>query len=298
MNRSPCAVLGLVVLAIASPLRADTIPGLFNTGVDGTGTVLGTGAVDPHYVLISSADPAHSGPAAYACSPIPSAYWQSNNAVSRWIAPAVDEDYPALGTAHPAGDYVYRLSFDLTGFDPSSVVVSGRWGVDNGGSIKLNDAPIVNTTTSYNPLVSFVLTSGFVSGVNHLDFIVANWPSSGSNPTGLRVEDLVGAATRTVSVGDIRPADGLRIFAPRPMPARGPVGIAFELPREGRVRAAVRDLGGRLVCVLADQVFPAGRSEVLWRGERDGGRMAAPGIYFAEFGFGGTKATRRIVRIR
>ncbi len=40
------------------------IPGLFNTGVGANGTVLASGAVDPHWQLILSADAGFPGPSA------------------------------------------------------------------------------------------------------------------------------------------------------------------------------------------------------------------------------------------
>ena len=38
----------------------------------------------------------------------------------------------------PGGDYVYRTTFDLTGFDPNSAVLTGQWAVDDTGVLKLN----------------------------------------------------------------------------------------------------------------------------------------------------------------
>ena len=37
-----------------------------------------------------------------------------------------------------AGEYVYRTTFDLTGFDPATVSVSGMWAADDAGGIRLN----------------------------------------------------------------------------------------------------------------------------------------------------------------
>ena len=93
----------------ASTAHAVPIPGLFNTGVDNSNTPLAGGSVDPHYALIASADPAFPGPAAIIASVIPAAYWISNNATSKWIAPANDENYPAAGTPLQAeGGHVSR----------------------------------------------------------------------------------------------------------------------------------------------------------------------------------------------
>jgi len=71
----------------ASGLQPTAIPGLYDTGVDDQAVPLPGGAVDPHYSLISSADPVYPGPGAIVASVIPAAYWTPNGS-SKWIAPA------------------------------------------------------------------------------------------------------------------------------------------------------------------------------------------------------------------
>ncbi len=296
-KRIPVLVVMLLLL-VASVARPASIPGFFNTGVDAVGVSLTTGAMDPHFKLIASADPAYPGPGAVACSPIPSAYWYANNAVSRWIAPATDENYPALGTPHPGGDYIYRFELDLANYDPSTVVVSGSWGVDNAGRIVLNGVSTGITTTSYNPLVPFNIQSGFVPGLNHLDFVVQNYAAGGANPTGLRIEGFAGTANLTVGVSDTSGPGKADISAVIPNPARQSLRIAFGLPREGRARMVVHDPSGRAVRILADGTYPAGRSESRWDGRQDDGAAAPSGIYFARLEYGGRIVSRRIVLMR
>ena len=289
-------LLATLSLLVPNAAHAVPVPGLYNTGVDGTGATIGDGAIDSHYVLLSSADPSYPGPSAYACWPIAGAYWLSNDAASRWIAPAVNEGYPSGAPPHPAGDYTYRLSFDLTGFDPATVVLSGKWGVDNSGTILLNGVSVASTS-SYNPLAAFSITSGFVAGVNHLDFVVNNWIAGGANPTALRVANLTGTATALVGVPPARTASGLELAPPVPNPARRLTRIAFSLPRGGDARIEVRDLAGRLVRVLGDGAWPAGRSEITWDGAANGGGRMHAGVYFLQLEAGGERVTRRIVRI-
>ena len=298
MSRVNVRWLVLPLMAAATLAHAASMPGFFNTGVDNAGVTLATGAVDPHYVLIASADPSYPGPSAFAAFPIAPGYWMPNNALSRWIAPATDENYPALGTSHPGGDYTYRFTFDLTGYDPSTVVVSGSWGVDNSGSIRLNGLPTGISTTSYNPLVGFSIIYGFVDGINDLDFVVTNYASSGANPTGLRVEGLAGTATAVASVPTGSELGGFEFSAPSPNPARHSARLAFALPREGMVRLVIRDVAGRAVRTLADRIYPAGRSESAWDGQVEGGTPAKSGIYFAEFEYGGARVSHRIVWMR
>lgn len=66
-----------------------------------------------------------------------------------------------------------------------------------------------------------------------------------------------------------------------PNPARGACALRFTLPLGGRVRAQVWDAAGRLVRRLGDAWRPAGVQSIGWDGRDEGGRAAAPGIYFA-----------------
>jgi len=171
---------------------------------------------------------------------IPAAYWLANSATSKWIAPAADENYPSLGTPHPGGDYIYRISFDLTGFDFNTVSISGTWGVDNAGTIRLNGVYTGSNTTSYNPLVPFSLSSGFHAGINDLDFVINNYAAGGSNPTGVRVDELSGAGTATASVGAGLEGQALALSVPFPNPTRGLARFHYTLPRAGMVRPKLR----------------------------------------------------------
>jgi hypothetical protein len=126
MHRMLCLFLA-AVSAQAAP-----IAGLFNTGVGTNGALLPTGAVDPHYRLIQSADPASPGPNAILVNdtlfPIVTGPWLASGPSSKWIAPKADQ---SGGSA--AGNYTYRISFNLAGFDPVTAVLTGRWTSDNVG---------------------------------------------------------------------------------------------------------------------------------------------------------------------
>ena len=92
------------------------------------------------------------------------------------------------------GDYTYRTTFDLTGVDPAKFQLIGGWASDNVGlDIVLNGTSTgLQNTAQFPSLTAFTLTTGFVSGVNTLDFIVNNAPDPNNpeapGPTGLRVD--------------------------------------------------------------------------------------------------------------
>lgn len=181
--------------AVALPASAATISGLFNTGVLDNGTTAASGSVDLHYSLFSSPDVNFPGPNAIVADPIATGYWLANSATSRWIGPAENQGYPSGAANHAAGDYVYRLSFNLTGFDPATAQITGSWAADNSGSaLRLNGTVTANTTPGYSGLTTFSIASGFIAGINTLDFVVTEFASGGANPTGLRVDGITGTA--------------------------------------------------------------------------------------------------------
>lgn len=186
----------LAALAMfASAANAASIPGLYNTGVLDDLMLAAAGTADLHYLLVVSPDVNFPGPNAIVASPIAAGYWQPNNSTSQWIGPALNQGYPSGAATHAAGAYTYRLTFDLTGLDPLTASISGKWQADNSGTaIRLNGVSTGNTAGSYTPLFSFAISSGFVSGLNTLDFVVNNLSAGGANPTGLRVDSLVGTA--------------------------------------------------------------------------------------------------------
>lgn len=171
-----------------------TIPGLFNTGVGVGGALLASGAVDPHWQLIQSADTAFPGPNAIVVNDIgfPIPPWLTNGPASKWLAPQASQ-----ATGNQPGNYKYRIIFNLAGLEVSTAVINGRWTSDNTGpQVLLNGVPTgLVSDGNFGALGNaFTLNTGFTAGDNTPDFVVNNG-GTGINPTGLRVE-LSGTANR------------------------------------------------------------------------------------------------------
>jgi hypothetical protein len=158
---------------------------VFNTGVDGSGVPLAGGSVDPHYTLIKSADATLMGPDAIVTSQIAEGFWVPQSDVSKWIAPSANQSYPGASPCNAAGTYAYRTTFDLTGYDPATLKIDGKWAADNSGTdIRLNGVSLGLTAGGYSPLTPFTIQGGFVAGKNTLEFEILD----GGCPNGLRVE--------------------------------------------------------------------------------------------------------------
>ena len=240
------ALFVLAAMAVAAPHcagRAAAIPGLFNTGVDDTGALLAAGAMDPHWRLIQSADAAAAGPKAFVVRegfPIPP--WIANGPDSKWIAPQADQS----GGNRP-GNYTYRLAFDLTGFDPATAAIAGRWSSDNAGvEVRLNGQPTGLTFAgnfgAFSP--DFTLRTGFLDGTNTLEFVVNN-AGEGVNPTGFRAE-LAGSA-EPAAPPDAPPQitrQPQSVVVPFKDPASFSVGVYGGRPLAYRWRRGGRPLAG------------------------------------------------------
>jgi hypothetical protein len=166
---------------IQSVLFANTIkiPDLYGTGVDNLGIPLPVNSLDSHYVLTGPSTPAYV--TLQAGTPrLDKTWWPLDNSAP-WIGPQLDSNQDA-----PSGDYAYTLSFNLTGFDLEDVTISGQWSSDNGSSIYLNGVQTGFTSNDFSKIFNFSLDSGFVSGVNTLEFRVNNV----SGPSGLLVQNL------------------------------------------------------------------------------------------------------------
>jgi PEP-CTERM motif len=160
---------------------------VFNTGESG-GVAQTVGQTDTHYSLISA--PANVPLTAIATAR--NGAWTANTATADWISPG-----SSGATSWPVGNYDYQTTFDLSGLNPSTAQLSGSWASDNNGCIFLNGANTGDCTgfAAFGSLTAFSITSGFVSGVNTLDFEVTN----GGGPSGV-IAEASGTATAASGV--------------------------------------------------------------------------------------------------
>jgi hypothetical protein len=169
---------------------ADPILGLFNTGVDASGNPLsgGAGVTDPHYTILSG-----PGTNIYPLNAVTfnCCYFadqpSGTNGNSRWIS------VNANGSNANSGSYDFETTFSLTGLDPSTASITGRFAADNHiTATEINGNVVAGATTdTFGSYTTFSITSGFVAGLNKLDFRVLD----DGQPMSLRVDGLIGTAS-------------------------------------------------------------------------------------------------------
>ena len=149
---------GIALLAL--PSNAAIISYLFPTGVDSSGAPLGDGVSDPNYYILET----ESSGVVMNENNIP-ASWVSHSSNSNWIW--------EKATGKPTHvTRTFRTTFDLTGLDPNTASISGKWAVDNQGlDILVNGISTGQTNFGFGELTTFNINSGFVDGLNTLDFV-------------------------------------------------------------------------------------------------------------------------------
>lgn len=195
---------------LATSLSATTI-GLWSTGIcsglnSGVGGcvpmgMLAYGANDNNYQFTTNPGGTvgnNSSVTAHAFG----TYVADNVGASEWIGPS-----PNANASVPAGSYVVKTTFDLTGFDPTSLVLFLDVAVDNGVVVKINNTTILassftNNTCSQttggghpfcyevfqsNHTINNAQAGGYLAGVNTLEFDVTN-EAGAATAMGLRVQ--------------------------------------------------------------------------------------------------------------
>jgi hypothetical protein len=186
---------GLALASVGASAAADLawIEGLYNTG-----EVFFAGEQDTNYAFTVINGTA-TGTGGYGIVSegvgFPFNAWSANSAASSWLTPSAN----AGQSYDPSSDGLYKwsISFDLSGKNLSSASFSGRWWADNQGYVQLNGVTI-STGVNLSSPTSFAASSGFVAGMNTLDFFVTNFAQGSGNPTGVRVEFLDSYAVAAV----------------------------------------------------------------------------------------------------
>ncbi len=200
------------VISAMGVLSATALPieGLWNTGVDASGTPQGVGFNEVHYTatLPLGSDPRYE----FRTVAKPGSY-VSNPTDAAWIGPSLTADEGAL-VDDPVGTYVYKMLFSLEGISPSSALISGMWSSDNWSSIWLNGVETAyqlgkedfRTLTSFNLYDGILGISGdpiyFDPVINSLEFHVINARGSG-NPSALLVSGLSGTGQSVADGGSM-----------------------------------------------------------------------------------------------
>lgn len=192
MNRTTL-IVGLASLTLAAAAGAANIPGLYPTGSNGSGGTLGDGASDLFYSVLSSNNTFYnSNPQGTVINQANIPWvWFPNTSSARWI---YDN---APGNVNAGATVTFRLTFNLTGYNPSTAVLFGASAADDSGQVFLNGNLIANCG-GYNAPAPFFANTGFLPTINTLDFVVQD---IGGAISGLIVPDIGGHVDKIPAPG-------------------------------------------------------------------------------------------------
>jgi hypothetical protein len=109
---------------------------------------------------------------------------------------------------------------------------------------------------------------------------------------------LLNSSASATDAPEAAAAGGVALGIPRPNPSRGSASIEYRVPGAGGVKLAVYDALGRLVRVLVEDDLPAGTHYAAWDGASRSGAPAPAGVYFLLLDAGGSRASRKALRLR
>ena len=184
-------VIALFGLAAVTNANAGIITDqLYNTGLDSSGNlVAANGGIDGNWDVAPGSDGVTYKHPAYA----------ANDADSQWIS----SNSNGGNETSSSTDYVFTTIFDLTGYDATTAMITGSWGVANYASIFLNGndtgVSLAFGYASFNNLSSFSISEFFIDGINTLTVEVTNGYDTDltrePGPMALRFDDLELSAT-------------------------------------------------------------------------------------------------------
>jgi hypothetical protein len=168
MKRFMILLCVVAVVALASAAAQASIN--LSTGLDASDVLITVGNTpDGHWTVDQPfSSPPATAPAkvvAYPFADWPGA-WLANGPSSSWIC--ID---PTTAQNAPVIPYTYYRTFNLAASDLATATISGLWGIDDQGELKLNGNLISSSLGNYTVTVPFYVPAGgslFLAGPNTL----------------------------------------------------------------------------------------------------------------------------------
>ena len=158
------------ITLFASPTAQAVFPVDLSTGLDGSDTLITVGnSPDGHWTVDQPGGgtaPAKVVTASDADGIYVGSIWAANGPGSAWIA----IDASTINNA-PVTPYTYYRTFNLTAAEASQASISGTWGIDDGGDVRLNGNLLSTVPNDYSATTPFSAAAGsgmFLVGANTL----------------------------------------------------------------------------------------------------------------------------------
>ena len=157
-----------------------------------TGVGVDCGQSDPHWWITAVSGDAKFTPRRAVAARLASLAPHSTGEAGRWITSANPPE------ASAGCRTTFRTTFDLTGFDPATAIIDGRFMADDWiVEVRLNGKTLPLDNHLYCGWQQFHVGQGFVAGNNTVEMVVENNPALGPTLPALCVQ-WKGAARRAV----------------------------------------------------------------------------------------------------
>lgn len=193
-----------------------SIAGLFASGVDGSGALLGDAVNDAHYVVTASTAGNNYLGTSYTVSTAHiDGAWTPNTSSARWIV-SPRPGSPDGKATRPDGTFDYTITFTMpVGAQLGTVSITGTGAAGDSGTIYVNGVLVSGETlaggVSTNSFTLNAANSTFAAGSNTITFRVTNVGNNSS--TGLLITGMSGTVV-VPEVGAFLPVAGaLLLFA-------------------------------------------------------------------------------------
>lgn len=169
-------------------------------------------------------------------------------------------------------------------------------------------SPTITSTFQWRRNLVNLVDGGTVSGATTSHLVISSTAYADSGfydvivtqgsivePSSLAKLTVVSSST---GVGPAVAIAGVELGLPQPNPAFGRTRVRFALPSAMPAGLDVLDVGGRVVKTLLPYgKYEAGARTAEWDGSEEGGRHAAPGVYFLRLHAGTSQVVRRVVNL-
>jgi hypothetical protein len=149
----------------------------------GSGVGLDPGQSDPHWSITKVSDEPSFTPRPAVAALFSDQSPVGSRQAGQWISLTKDPGAPA------GRRLTFRTKFDLTGFDPATAKIDGRFVADDWiTEVRLNGQTLPLSNRVVNQWKAFHIGEGFVAGNNTVEMVVENNPALGPTAMGMCVQ--------------------------------------------------------------------------------------------------------------